>query len=41
MVILFLQGRCVGIAIGCTIGMAPLYWIDNPHKNKDHEHSDE
>ena len=31
------QGRCVGIIIGCTIGMAPLLWFDDPHKESDHE----
>lgn len=31
-VILLLQGRCLGITIGCTIGMAPLLFFDDPHK---------
>ena len=32
-----MQGRCAGIIIGCTIGMAPLLWFDDPHKESDHE----
>jgi hypothetical protein len=34
---MYAQGRCVGIIIGCTIGMAPLLWFDDPHKESDHE----
>jgi len=30
-----LLGRCVGITIGCLIGMAPLLWFHNPHKHSD------
>ena len=33
--IFLIQGRCVGIIIGCTIGMAPLLWFDDPHKDSE------
>ena len=31
----YTQGRCAGIIIGCTIGMAPLLWFDDPHKDSE------